>query len=385
MATTPGFTSTEHVNVNENNETDSCSWLVKIEDREYNYPSRNLYHVSILCCVTLFGFAANGSLIFIVLKNRHLRKTQNILFVNLMIGDLVCLLVNVPIAIEFEIMQSNSNVSGNFICKFRNFSMIMSACLVVYSLVALSIERYQKIADPLGRNRWGESRAWGAFRSCSRHSNVLIVLVIWACSFAVAAPILVLAKEKNNRCSWIPHHTYQAKIFKMFRVMATFVIPFIIIATVHIIIACTLLRSIHDPIVKDSQIRRSLNGNGRHNSQKRLRDPRTTSRVKIVIVVTLLSTMFFLAQLPITIFNMLFEFHFCLLWLKSFIVFYRWSTTPFYVLCCFNPVMMYILSSRFRKQLMLDCCFPCRSPILHRMSMSTRTTENVPLDNHTVK
>ncbi|XP_030836299.1 melanin-concentrating hormone receptor 1-like [Strongylocentrotus purpuratus] len=331
----------------------------------------NWPRITILSCVMIFGILANGSLIFIVLKNSFLRKTQNILFVNLMVGDLVCLLINVPFVIEYELMQGNTNVRGDFMCKFTTASLIMSACVVVYSLVALSIERYQKIADPF--NRCGETCCSGSFRRCSIHSNGLIIAAIWICSFIVAAPVIVLAEYKINGCKWIAHHTDTAKIYKVFRAVTTFIIPFIMIVTVHIIIACTLLKSIRDPVVRNSELNRSLNGSGRQN---RRRSPRIRSRVKIAVVVTVLSAMFFVAQLPGTIVNILFEFKSSLIHSPSFVAFYRWARIPFYVLCCFNPIMMYILSSRFRKQLILDCCFPCRSPFFRRISMrlSQRTT-----------
>lgn len=339
-------------------------------------PVINWSRITILFCVMIFGILANGSLIFIVLKNSFLRKTQNILFVNLMVGDLVCLLINVPFVIEYELMQGNTNVRGDFMCKFMNASLIMSACVVVYSLVALSIERYQKIADPF--NRCGETCCSGAFRRCSIHSNGLIIATIWICSFIVAAPVIVLAEDEYG-CKWIAHHTDTAKIYKVFRALATFVIPFIMIVTVHIIIACTLLRSIRDPVVRNSELNRSLNGSGRQNRRP---SPRIRSRVKIAVLVTVLSVMFFVAQLPGTIANILFEFKTSLIHSQSFFAFYSWARIPFYVLCCFNPMMMYILSSRFRKQLMLDCCFPCRSPFFRRMSMrlSQRTTEQLQLE-----
>lgn len=87
--------------------------------------------------------AAGGNLIviWIVLTNRRMRTVTNYFIVNLSIADTMVSLLNV--VFNFAYMLDGNWPFGEVYCKFSNFISILSVAASVFTLMAISIDRYQ--------------------------------------------------------------------------------------------------------------------------------------------------------------------------------------------------------------------------------------------------
>eukprot|EP00057_Strongylocentrotus_purpuratus_P002084 XP_003723810.1 PREDICTED: bombesin receptor subtype-3-like [Strongylocentrotus purpuratus] len=310
--------------------------------------------VSIMIIVLIFGILANLSIIWIVLKNKRLRSTPNIIVVNLTVGDLLCLLVNLPFIIDFHVRHERHWVFGQFMCKFVHSSMVTSGCITVYSLMALAIERYLAIAWPW-RNR-DSSRCVRLSRSCFCGPTWQIVFLIWLGAFAVGAPIWftaeVLVYEFLDYSVCMPLNLGDtfAQGYELFRLLIAYIIPLTVIIIAHTLTALALLKS----------VRGTVTGATAQVCASNRSTPRVRSRVKLAIVISILSVMFFIAWFPFYVYSMWVEFQYTQTVFdgRAMTQFAAWKDLPIYVLSCLNPIMLYILSTRFREQLFQDlfCC-----------------------------
>ncbi|KAL7637708.1 UNVERIFIED_CONTAM: hypothetical protein RMT77_011317 [Armadillidium vulgare] len=127
----------------------------------------------------LFGVmvfvATSGNLIviWIVLTEKRMRTVTNIFLVNLSIADAMVSTLNVIFSIIY--MISGHWPFGRIYCKISQFVSLLSVAASVFTLMAISIDRYLAIMVPL-RPRLG------------RKATLCIVVGIWTVSSGIAAP-----------------------------------------------------------------------------------------------------------------------------------------------------------------------------------------------------
>ncbi|XP_072171508.1 neuropeptide CCHamide-1 receptor-like [Diadema setosum] len=302
--------------------------------------------ISTLIIVLIFGVLANGSIIYILAKNRRLRSTPNKMVLNLAIGDLICLTVNLPFMLDYHKRDMKEWLFGTSWCKLTHCMMSSSGCITVFSLMALAIERYLAIARP-----WA-TRENGLCARCPVSGTCLSVIAIWIASFVVGAPLLGLAEVKifgNQKpvCMAMNYGTTSSNIYKLFRVSCAFILPLVIIVIAHALTAYSLVKSIREPMTSTTE-----NACRGHQQSHRVR-----SRLKLAVVIIVLSIMFAVAWLPFYVFDLWFDFFFESFMKNSaaLLPLFRWKDFPVYFLSCLNPVALYVLSTKFREHLFKDC------------------------------
>ena len=162
----------------------------------------------------------------------------------------------------------------------------------------------------------------------------------------------MLRHEDANYSMCIPKQLGSeiSKGYTLTRVLVAYIIPLGVISVATALSVRSLMRS----------IRESVTGASDRVRWGHRWTPRVLSRKKIVIVISVLSTMFFLAWIM---------YYVCEIWIDFYSVsfttnptalfLYLYSLIPIYTMCCLNPVALYVLSSRFRKQLFRDCFCCC--------------------------
>ena len=96
---------------------------------------------SALIVVSLIG---NGTVVFILLSDRRLRTSLNILLANLAAADL---LVGAAVG-PLSLISENGLVSGRALCVLLNCFLLGVAQASIFSLLALSIDRYLSLRAP---------------------------------------------------------------------------------------------------------------------------------------------------------------------------------------------------------------------------------------------
>lgn len=301
--------------------------------------------------IFLVGVIGNTALIYTVLRNKSMRNTPNIFVVSLSVGDLFLLLFSVPFASTYYTVTSWP--FGNTVCKFNEFMQTLSLGVSVFTLTALSGDRFIAIVHPMSKHT-GKPKL----------ITVGTVVGIWLLSIVLSLPDLITSKEEliviphgDNTshviaiCMVYPLDMYPEwypKAHSMAKFCVFFAIPLIIIAIFYALMAQILILSSRDmpcESVKDSVM---------NQQQKR----QVQARLKVAKVVLSFVLIFIICWLPRHISILLYHFtdeynmfqH--VLKIISFCLAYIYS--------CVNPYALYFLSSQFRKYYnrYLFCCCP---------------------------
>ncbi|XP_052807727.1 neuropeptide CCHamide-1 receptor-like [Mya arenaria] len=327
----------------------------------YEEPHENVEAILVpilFAIIFLIGVVGNVTLIFTVLKNKSLRNTPNIFVVSLSIGDLLLLLCSVPFS--STLFTCFSWPFGRFLCKFNEYMQTLSLGVSVFTLTALSGDRYIAIVHPMSKHTGKPTLI-----------TVVTVVGIWILSAALAIPEAVTsnvlyfeggAQMDNENTTIVPVTIAICKIYpedslpvwyskahSMYRFIVFFVIPLLVIAMFYVMMARILV------ISSKALPCESVKGSAMNQQQKR----QIQARLKVAKVVLSFVAIFAVCWLPRHIsilaghfadpeYNM--SWH--VLKITSFCLTYIYS--------CVNPYALYFLSSQFRKYYnrYLFCCCP---------------------------
>ncbi|XP_023934667.1 tachykinin-like peptides receptor 99D isoform X2 [Bicyclus anynana] len=118
----------------------------------------------------------NLVVIWIVLANKRMRSVTNYFLVNLSVADAMVSTLNVTF--NFTYMLYSDWPFGHFYCKFCQFIAVLSISASVFTLMAISIDRYVAIMSPL-QPRLGKRATLG------------IAAAIWAGSCIISSPNMI--------------------------------------------------------------------------------------------------------------------------------------------------------------------------------------------------
>ncbi|CAK1598509.1 unnamed protein product [Parnassius mnemosyne] len=124
-------------------------------------------------CMVIVATVGNLVVIWIVLANKRMRSVTNYFLVNLSVADAMVSTLNVTF--NFTYMLYSDWPFGHFYCKFNQFIAVVSISASVFTLMAISIDRYVAIISPL-RPRLGKRATLG------------IAAAIWAGSSILSSP-----------------------------------------------------------------------------------------------------------------------------------------------------------------------------------------------------
>ncbi|XP_058797727.1 tachykinin-like peptides receptor 99D [Phymastichus coffea] len=118
----------------------------------------------------------NLLVVYIVLAHKRMRTVTNYFLVNLSIADALVSTLNVTF--NYTYMLNSTWPFGNLYCKISQSIAVITICASVFTLMAISIDRYMAIVNPL-RPRMG------------KRATLCIALAIWAMSGILSLPMLL--------------------------------------------------------------------------------------------------------------------------------------------------------------------------------------------------
>ncbi|XP_020642420.2 gastrin-releasing peptide receptor [Pogona vitticeps] len=306
--------------------------------------------------IILIGLVGNITLIKIFCTVKSMRNVPNLFISSLAFGDLLLLLTCVPV--DASKYLSSEWLFGRVGCKLIPFIQLTSVGVSVFTLTALSADRYKAIVRPMDIQG-----SHALLKIC------LKAVMIWIFSMLLAIPEVVFSdlrsmydKGTNKTfvaCTPYPHtNKLHPKIQSMASFLIFYIIPLSVISVYYYFIAKNLIRSAYNlPVEGNVHVRKQVE------SRKRL--------AKTVLVFVCI-------------------FAFC--WLPNHIIYlyrsYHYSEVDtsllhfITTLCarilafansCINPFALYLLSRSFRKQFnhQLRCC---KAPNLIRSQSTSRST-----------
>ncbi|KAH8247549.1 hypothetical protein KR038_006153 [Drosophila bunnanda] len=145
--------------------------------RPYELPWEQKTIWAIIFGLMMFvAIAGNGIVLWIVTGHRSMRTVTNYFLLNLSIADL--LMSSLNCVFNFIFMLNSDWPFGSIYCTINNFVANVTVSTSVFTLVAISFDRYIAIVHPLKRRT-------------SRRKVRFILVLIWVLSCVLSAPCLL--------------------------------------------------------------------------------------------------------------------------------------------------------------------------------------------------
>ncbi|XP_026822094.1 neuropeptide CCHamide-1 receptor-like [Rhopalosiphum maidis] len=299
----------------------------------------------VFAMIFVVGVLGNGTLVLVFIRHRSMRNVPNTYILSLALGDLLVIITCVPFTSTVYTVESWPY--GELICKLSEATKDVSIGVSVFTLTALSAERYCAIVNPIRRH------------VSSKPFTLMTAVAIWILAVVLATPSATfshLATEliPNTNVTIVYCYPFPktlgdgyARGMIMFKLLAYYVVPLFVIGCFYLLMAHHLMVST-----------RNMPGELQHAGQS----GQIRARKKVAKMVLSFVVIFMISFLPYHVFMVWFHFNsnsrdeyddywhafrivgFCLSFINS----------------CVNPVALYFISGVFRKHFnrYLFCCCP---------------------------
>ncbi|XP_075543683.1 gastrin/cholecystokinin type B receptor-like [Dermacentor variabilis] len=183
--------------------------------------------------ILLLAVLGNGLVILTLAINQRMRTVTNLFLLNLAVSDLLLGVFCMPFTLVGVLLREF--VFGQLMCKLIPYLQAVSVCVSDWTLVAVSVERYYAICQPL------RSRAWQTPRHAQR-----TVAVVWAVSLLLMLPIALLSELRPTRdsakmkCREDWGEALYERLFTLFLDVLLLVLPLVVMVATYARIAVTL-------------------------------------------------------------------------------------------------------------------------------------------------
>lgn len=248
--------------------------------------------------VFVIGIIGNLFLLYYVLRKRRLNTPHNCYVVNLAAGDILMITVALPFV--STIYTTTEWPFGETICKLSEFVQTLCTAVTIFSITALSIERYLilSVVEPTGRNK----------------KTLVVIVLIWIFAFMLATPDLasstIIYGEPGSlefcvlyRPVWTESY---AQTLTLIKLVFLFVLPLLILAPFYILIVSTLLNTDRNRYM--TKINGSVPLNSEPDQGNEYGQKKDRHRKIIALLVMFLVFLFVLCWLPRHVFLIWFHF-----------------------------------------------------------------------------
>lgn len=180
------------------NETEIQSNLTSIQGIELGLYTKVSFGV-LLSLVVTTSILGNILVITAIWTDKSLRKLSNLFFISLAVADLLLSALVMPFAIVNDL--TGEWKFGKDYCNLWISTDVMCCTASITSLLAISLERYIHIKDPLQYTEW-----------LTRKSVPLTILVIWVVSALISFLPISLGLHSPPAEAYSPHHKEPASI-----------------------------------------------------------------------------------------------------------------------------------------------------------------------------
>uniref|UniRef100_A0A8C2FIG6 Endothelin receptor type B n=2 Tax=Cyprinus carpio TaxID=7962 RepID=A0A8C2FIG6_CYPCA len=300
------------------------------------------------CIVFVVGIIGNSTLLRIIYKNKCMRNGPNILIASLALGDLLHIVIDIPINV-YKLLAEDWPF-GVGLCKMVPFIQKTSVGITVLSLCALSIDRFRAVAS------WNRIKGIGVPKW-----TAIEIILIWVLSIILAVPEaiafdMITMDYKGEQLRICLLHPMQKNKFMQFYKSAKdwwlfsfyFCMPLMCTAIFYTLMTCEMLR-------KKNGVQIVLSD---HLKQRR----------EVAKTVFCLVLVFALCWLPLHLSRILKHTIYderdpnrCEL-LSFFLVLDYIGINMASVNSCINPIALYMVSKRFKSCFRSCLCCWCLPP-----------------------
>lgn len=273
--------------------------------------------------IFMIGFFGNGVMIIIFTREKDIRTATNMMLLNLAIGDMLNLIVNIPVFYSYAV--STRWRFGLHLCKAYRFLRQLGISVSIYSIVVLSVQRFIAVTQ------YDSFRYYGC-RIPKNLKSGLTILFVWLTGCMIAVPHTVHAGIYDENCyAASAQNDHFPKAITLTDLLLFCVIPLSSIIVFSILSAYHLKKSI-----------RKLPGEAV--GMEALIQSRAVSS-NVLIAMAIVSA---ISYIPFYLLHFLYIWTDFKVYPKTYYVVFIIAYTLIFGNSCFNPIALYIVSSKFR-------------------------------------
>uniref|UniRef100_A0A7M4FL26 Gastrin/cholecystokinin type B receptor n=1 Tax=Crocodylus porosus TaxID=8502 RepID=A0A7M4FL26_CROPO len=206
----------------------------------------NIKELEVTVRVLLYGliFAlsvlGNALVVAVLALNRRLRTVTNAFLLSLALSDLLLALCCMPFSLVPNLM--GTFVFGDVVCKLMAYLMGVSVSVSTFSLVAIALERYSAICNPLQSRAW-QTRSHAARVIASTWLLSALLMLPYAV-YSTTVPLAQALRPPLYQClhAWPSQPFSQAWYLMLLLIL--FFIPGVVMAVAYGLISRELYRGI---------------------------------------------------------------------------------------------------------------------------------------------
>lgn len=122
--------------------------------------------------IGITGLLGNALVVLVIVSNRSMRSTTNVLIIHLAVADLLFVVFCVPFTAVDYMMEMWP--FGDIWCKTVQYLIVVTSNASIYTLVLMSLDRFLAVVYPIA------SRAWRTERNTSRACMVMWCVILTA-------------------------------------------------------------------------------------------------------------------------------------------------------------------------------------------------------------
>ncbi|KAM9355839.1 neuromedin-B receptor [Pholidichthys leucotaenia] len=298
-------------------------------------------HLAVRCVMTsvyivivTVGLLGNITLVKIFVTNSAMRSVPNIFISSLAAGDLLLLVTCVPVD-AFRYF-SEEWVFGEAACKLIPVIQLTSVGVSVFTLTALSADRYKAIVNPMDIQT-----SSAVFWTCLKAVSIWLLSILLAVPEAIFSQVVSMQDHRDNingtfvNCVPYPlSNQMHPKIHSVMIFLVYFLIPLAIISIYYYHIARTLIRSAHD-----------MPGEVSEHTKRQMETRKRLAKIVLVFV-----GLFALCWFPNHVLYMYRSFHYNQTDVSlAHLVVTLLARVLSFSSSCVNPFALYLLSESFRR------------------------------------
>ena len=277
----------------------------------------------IVVSVLLVGITGNGLLLTIFVRHKETRTLANSMLINLTVVDFVALVVNVCVDYLRVIMRWQL---GMLLCKLLFFFSFLLIAISNYSVAMISVQRFVAVR---------QLSSLALFHQ-SQKTKYVFIAIVWGIGFILSVPHGVAPSSRKETCN--AFSLGNASTIITVDLITLCVVPLLITAAFSGLTAYRIRRSA-----------REIPGEATGHQQLK------HSRMVSSTVLVALTVLFVVSYTPLFLYNFLnlvvhISVPFSENTLITIVLFYLR-----YVNSCLNPVVLFVLSKRYRRYIKRYC------------------------------
>ncbi|XP_063923366.1 cholecystokinin receptor type A-like [Zophobas morio] len=200
--------------------------------------------------IFVLSIVGNTLVLVTLVRNKRMRTVTNVYLLNLAISDLLLGVFCMPFTLVGQVLRNF--IFGATMCKLIPYFQAVSVSVGVWTLVAISLERYFAICRPLKSRRW--QTQFHAYK---------MIAVVWLASLFWSAPVLAVSslkamKGRGHKCreEWPSKSSEQ--VFNLFLDAMLLLIPVLIMSLAYSLIMSKLWKGLRREIQHNTSFQQQM-------------------------------------------------------------------------------------------------------------------------------